>query len=323
VIRRLFCFVQVASRCLVLGVQHRVIMQQGYFIQSTSLPAPTDDAGVRLSRGVMLEKLQDASIAMLRAATAAMCTRNPRAGATSKSLGSAYLAYSGSEVPLTRAVGIGTSGPVTSSAMEEIESFYRFRNSPVRIAISARTDRSLPHTLEQRGYTSGGMTQNWYLPLGENRTIAPSPRVEVVPVQRNGVEQWINTVAAGFEEEGSEVEELALPAVMRDTFYCLGFAKGAQAFLALLNGQVAGGAVLHICGNVAYIRTASCRLQYRYQGVQTALLDARLKAARSAGCDLAFSSTDRLGVSARNLMRFGFKPLSESYLMTTPERHTF
>src|SRR5581483_6258621 len=112
-------------------------------------------------------------------------------------------------------------------------------------------------------------------------------------------EEWTRTVAAGFEEDGSPADASALPAVLLDTFYALGFARGATAFAARVNGAMIGGGVLHIFGDIAYIRTASCRFEYRFRGVQTALLAARLATAESAGCTLAFSSTDRSGASAR------------------------
>ena len=142
-------------------------------------------------------------------------------------------------------------------------------------------------------------------------------RSRSLPVSTAEAELWVRTVAAGFVETESPVEDSELPSKMLDTFYCLGFANGAQPFLARRNGIVAGGGVLHISDGTAQIRTASCRFTHRRMGVQTAVLRARLDAALRAGCRLAFSSTDGDGPSARNLARFGFKPLSVSFRMST------
>jgi hypothetical protein len=126
-------------------------------------------------------------------------------------------------------------------------------------------------------------------------------------------------VAAGFEEQDVPVDETNLSRLTLDTFYCLGFARGAQPFLARVNGEIAGGGVLHITDQKAHLRTTSSRLKYRGLGVQTALVAARLKMAIGSGCKIAFSSTERRGASARNLSRFGFTPFSVSFQMSGPD----
>jgi hypothetical protein len=125
-------------------------------------------------------------------------------------------------------------------------------------------------------------------------------------------------VAAGFQESDAPVDDSKLPARLLDTFYCFGFAAGAQPFLARRNGDVVGGGVLHIIGDTAHLRTTSCRFVHRRNGVQTALLSTRLQLAVETGCSFVFSSTGGIGASARNLERFGLQPLSISFLMSRP-----
>ena len=79
---------------------------------------------------MMLEKVQDASVTMLRAATAAMGIRRPEVGACLTDLAGACVAYNGAEVPLTCAVGVGTSNAADAA------DFYpgracRFHQGPV------------------------------------------------------------------------------------------------------------------------------------------------------------------------------------------------
>ena len=59
--------------------------------------------------------------------------------------------------------------------------------------------------------------------------------------------------------------------------------------------------------NVAELGGASTRPAFRKRGVQTALLRARLAAARKAGCDLAVSMTEPGSDSQRNLAQVGFR----------------
>jgi len=114
----------------------------------------------------------------------------------------------------------------------------------------------------------------------------------------------VRTVAAGFQESDAPVDESTLPARMLDTFYCFGFADGAQPLLVRRNGEVAGGG----CSSHQRRHGASAHdklpIAHRRNGVQTALLAVRLQMAMEAGCRVAFSSTNGIGASARNLERF-------------------
>jgi hypothetical protein len=267
---------------------------------------------------MLLEKVQQASIAMLRAATAVMSIRRPDVGACSTELAGACVAYSGSDVPLTCAIGVGTSTAAHLTDIEAIEAFFTSRVSPVRITISGRTHTGVNSLLASRGYKAGTPMENWWRPLGDSTAKSPADSIQVMPATLDDADVWVRTVAAGFQECDAPVDDSKLSARLLDTFYCFGFADGAQPFLVRRSGEVAGGGVLHINGDTAHLRTTSCRFAHRRNGVQTALLNARLQLAAKAGCRFAFSNTAGIGASARNLERFGLQPLSISFLMSKP-----
>jgi hypothetical protein len=268
-------------------------------------------------RGCLLEQLQEMSVTMLKAATTAMAARSPRTALSLEELAGGCLAFCGPDVPLTRAIGVGTAGSVRDDELVSVESFYKSRNSAVRIVISERTDPWLPAKLKLRGYKAADYMQNWWLPLERRAPVSISPDIEIVPANLKQADLWIKTVAAGFLEKDSPVEETKIPRRVLDTFYCLGFAEGSQRFFAKYKGVIAGGGVLHTSGETASVRTTSCRIEHRNKGVQRALLAFRLAAAEKAGCRYAFSSTDKLGASSRNLRRFGFHALSTSFTMSS------
>ncbi|HWX91625.1 MAG TPA: GNAT family N-acetyltransferase [Terriglobales bacterium] len=279
--------------------------------------SPTGSANCQtFDSEMLLEKVQNASIAMLKTATAAMRFRRPDVGACCTDLAGACVAYSGPDVPLTCAVGVGTSSAVGVTDIAAIEDFYESRKSPVRIAISGRTHDGVNSLLASRGYQAGTPMENWWRPLADIPGKPVPDNIEVQPATLDDAEVWVRTVAAGFQESDAPVDESMVPSWLLDTFYCFGFADGAQPFLVRRNGEVAGGGVLHINGDTAYLRTTSCRLVHRRNGVQTALLNVRLQWALRAGCRFAFSSTVGIGASARNLERFGLVPLSISFLMS-------
>src|ERR1700730_8206462 len=115
-------------------------------------------------RDLLLEHLQELSITMLKAATNAMGVRSPQTELSVARLAGGCLAFSGTDVPLTRAIGVGTAGEIGKDDVLEVEAFYRSRNSPIRLVMSERTDSALPLMLNARGYESGTLMQNWWLP---------------------------------------------------------------------------------------------------------------------------------------------------------------
>jgi hypothetical protein len=269
-------------------------------------------------RAALLECLQDLSVGMLRAATTAMAVRSPITELSLANLAGGCLAFSGTDAPLSRAIGVGTAGTIGEDEVRTVESFYNSRNSAVRVVISERTNPQLPMMLKSRGYQSGDYMQNWWLPLERKIRFTAGEGIEIVAADENQADLWASTVAAGFQEEDTPVDESKIPTNVLDTFFCLGFANGAQPFFAKYKGEIAGGGVLHITGEMASIRTTSCRLQHRNRGIQRALIASRLDAAHRKGCRFAFSSTDRPGASSRNLQRFGFDTLSTSFTMSLP-----
>jgi len=279
--------------------------------------SPTGSANsLTFDSKMLLEEVQNASVAMLRTATAAMSFRRPEVGACWADLAGACVAYSGPDVPLTCAIGLGTSSAVDTQDIAAIENFYESRKSPVRITISGRTHDGVNSLLASRGYEAGVPMENWWRPLTDIPGKPVPDDIQVQPAANDDAELWVRTVAAGFQESDAPVDDSKLPSTLLDTFYCFGFADGAQPFLVRRRGEVAGGGVLHINGQTAHLRTTSCRFVHRRNGVQTALLNVRLNRALEAGCRFVFSSTAGIGASARNLERFGLVPLSISFLMS-------
>jgi hypothetical protein len=191
--------------------------------------SPTGSAScVTFDSDTLLEKVQNTSIAMLRTATAAMSFRRPEVGACSADLAGARVAYSGPDVPLTCAIGVGTSNAVEAKDIAAIEAFYNSRKSPVRIAISGRTREGVNSLLASRGYKAGVPMENWWRPLADIPDKSVPDNIQVQPATLGDAEVWVRTVAAGFQESDAPVDDSKLPAKLLDTFYCFGFADGAQ-----------------------------------------------------------------------------------------------
>ncbi len=147
---------------------------------------------------MLLEKVQHASIAMLRAATAAMGMRRPEVGVCLTDLGGACVAYNGRDVPLTCAIGVGTSTAPDPSDIEAIEAFYSSRNSPVRITISGRTHTAVNSLLASRGYKAGTPMENWWRPLADFPAKTAADDIQVTPAAVDEADVWVRNGGRGL-----------------------------------------------------------------------------------------------------------------------------
>lgn len=108
----------------------------------------------------------------------------------------------------------------------------------------------------------------WDTPLD-----SPDPRIRVA--ERSEEIVWARAVSAGFADRDdlSAVEDI----VLDRAFFQM---ESSIPVLAVENGQVAAGGVVTIGEQVATLFATSTRPAYRKQGLQTALLDWRLRYAK-------------------------------------------
>jgi ribosomal protein S18 acetylase RimI-like enzyme len=82
-------------------------------------------------------------------------------------------------------------------------------------------------------------------------------------------------------------------------------APGWSLYLARLNGEPAGAAILYVVGDDAYLADGAVDPAFRGHGVHRALLDRRCADAKAAGANRIFSGCDFLSASYRNQLRKG------------------
>ncbi len=228
----------------------------------------------------------------------------PESGAQWIEAGGAYAMFDAPESPLTQTFGLGLFGEITGAELDEIEDFFKQRNAPVFHEVSPLADASLLELLNGRGYQPIELTSVMYLPL-EEKTFserAENERIKVRIIEKGEEKLWAKTSAEAWSHEMKELGEFMLKFGEISAS-----GAGAFPFIAELDGNPVATGMLYIYDDAAMLAGASTIPDARRQGAQTALLDARLRFARSRNCRIAIMGASPGSQSQRNAETNGFR----------------
>lgn len=244
----------------------------------------------------------------LSAARAQRLARPQKAAAEVESIAGGQAVFFGVGSPLSQAIGIGMSGPVSESDLDRLEEFFRSRGSGVTISLCPFADFALPGLLSARGYRLSHFENTLARPLAlPGEQPAPTPAgVQVRPAVKQEAELWARLTMAGFEMDPTP-ETIGL-------FTSL-FDGTGDVLLALADGSPAGGGCLQMHERVGLFAGDSTLPEFRGRGVQSALIATRLGMATAAGCNLAMACTQPGSVSERNYERQRFRVLYTKAMM--------
>ena len=223
--------------------------------------------------------------------------------AATEAIAGGYAVYCGANNPVTQAVGLGLAGPVSCEDFDRLEAFYFTRNETVRVETCPLADATLLGHYKERGYHVSEFSNVMARQVGEVPPPREIPGLEIRRAAAAEADLWVQAVAQGFAENYPTTQELL--SVMK--MFALG--KHTELYLASVDGQIAGGATLAIRGRIAGLFGASTLPAFRKRGVQTALLEHRLRRASELRCELAMSIALPGSISQRNITRFGFQTL--------------
>jgi GNAT superfamily N-acetyltransferase len=249
---------------------------------------------------------------------------DPESGAMALPVGGGYAVFMGVGSPLSQVQGVGLYGPLSEAEIERMENFYRERGAPIQIELASLADSSLLGLLSRRGYRAAEQTHVLVRPLGSREPAVEqaSPRekgrsgdaetgVEAVPIRPDEVATWAESVLRCFFDGPEE-----LPRPLLEGAIAMASIPMVSCWLARVGDRIAGGGALVIHNRLALICGDGTLPEFRSQGVQTALLRARLDRARRSGCDLAVICTQPGSSSQRNAERQGFQVVYARTLMS-------
>ena len=225
----------------------------------------------------------------------------PDSGAEWIEFAGAYAVFDGVDSPVTQSFGLGIFEELSSTSLDVIERFFLDRGAQVRHEVSPLVGVATLDLLCVRQYRPIEISSVMYRPVekpaaGERGDI----RVRVTGPEETQV--WADVSLKGWTHEHPE---------LRDFFRNFGTLASAReqspCFLAELGGQPGAAGSLSIHEGVALFVGAATIPEMRRRGLQSALLQERLRYAFENGCDLAMMVAEAGSESQRNAERKGFR----------------
>lgn len=214
----------------------------------------------------------------------------------------AQVVYGGPACPINEAVGLGMTSEVNVETLEKVERFYATNNHPSVIRVCPLAHASLVDILRDRNYSLSAFSYRWILDLSAWKS--PYKEVDARIRMANASEEmtWARTVSAGFSDEDDPPSDDDLH--LERAFFRM---SGGVPVLGVERDEPAAAGMLAMNGYMAALFTTSTRPSFRERGLQSALLDWRLRHARQHGMRLATIETDPGSPSQRNVERMGFR----------------
>lgn len=218
----------------------------------------------------------------------------------------------------SKAQGFGVSEPVTAKLVDEVLSFFRAEGTPsaqLQIAPSM-----LPRDWESIAAERGLRAESAWLKLSapiDQATATATTELQVAKVRPEDAEQWASAVLRGF----------GMPEDTLGPMFAAYVENPAFTLFAVWDGEeIVAGGNLFIHGSVGSINHGSTLPGHYRRGAQSALIAARIEAAREAGCSWVISETGKpqpgeTNASLDNLRRAGLRPMyaRQNWRWTNPD----
>jgi len=242
--------------------------------------------------------------------------------AVAKPVGGGWMCFEREGSWCNQAAGMGLDGPVSEEDLDRLVDFYVSRGVEPRLELCPFAHASLVRGLAARGFVlrefenvlvrelSAGEDLRAALPHGWPAGL----ELELVDASdTERVDIFVEVATSGFGVDGGPVHETLVEVCRR-----LISRPGIYSFLALVDGEPAGGGQLGVDEGVAALFGTSVLPAFRRRGVQAALIARRLEQARDEGCNMATIGS-RPGIATeRNSARLGFYVAYTKVIMAMP-----
>lgn len=214
-------------------------------------------------------------------------------------------------LPINKVIGAGFDD-VAREDLDRIEGAFSRVGVPTVVELCPLARRAFAADLAARQYRLTAFENALALPLSSGALEPSVGVVKVRDVTPAVLPEWSRVVAEGFGAPAGGALERMLGPLMGST-------PRTRCLLAEIDGEAAGGAAVRIEDGVALSFATSTLPRFRQRGVQRALVETTIFAARMADADLVVATTDPGSQSQRTFERVGFRvAYSRAILSSSP-----
>jgi GNAT superfamily N-acetyltransferase len=263
--------------------------------------------------GSLAKRLENAEATLIEDFARAFTGRGGTVDVSIIRLGGGVAVVTTSSSPFNKVAGLGFA-PLETDLLVEAEQAAARRGVAVRAEVATLANPDVLTLLTSRGYDLIGFENVLGRDLRSPRSLpAIAPGISVRLATDAESSEWIRTVTTAFLHpdsfDGPPPTESFDRSVIEDALGDGCRVAGITRYFALRDGIVAGGASMRIHEGVAQLAGAATLPEHRRNGVQTALLSARLRDAAERGCDVSVVTTEPASKSQQNVQREGFELL--------------
>ena len=228
--------------------------------------------------------------------------------------------FADDDSPFNKVVGLGFDGVPADDVLDEIEHAYAAVGAPVQVELPHLANPEIGIVLSRRGYRLESFENVLGIAIADKYDVTLPDGIEIRPSGDDELDLWLNLMADAVavpDTQGVPWRE-EFP---RDTYIEAerdAAAADITRYIAVLNGEIAGGAGLRTTEGVAQFAGAATLPAHRRRGIQSALLFTRLSDAAAVGCDVGVITTQPASKSQQNAQRSGFDLLYTRAVLVKP-----
>jgi GNAT superfamily N-acetyltransferase len=213
----------------------------------------------------------------------------------------AYAVFDGVDSPITQTFGLGLFEDLSTAALDVIERFFLDRGAPVFHEVSPLVGVAALDLLCERHYRPIEISSVMYQPVHE-----PAASSEAgLGVRVTGPKEarlWTSISTTAWTHEHPELRSF-----LDETGAISAARADSPCFLGEIDGRPGATGSLCIHDGVALFAGAATIPELRKRGLQSALIQERMRYAYNHGCDLAVMVAAAGSESQRNAERKGFR----------------
>ncbi len=251
------------------------------------------------------------------AAATTLAAQAESLGGFAASIGEGTAIFAGAASPLTKALAIGFEEAFEVEALAPAEQSFAEHGAPLTIELSTLTRTGVSEALGRRGYVTVGFEDVMGLALDEVRASAPhGAELTIRTSPHDEIATFVDVSVTGFSHpdiEGVASHESFPSDMLRNLMTQI--APHYDRWIGTVATTPAAAASMKIADGIAMLSGSATLPAFRRRGLQTALYEARLDAARKAGAELATVTVSPGSRSKQNAEKRGFKLLYTRAIM--------